>query len=231
MKKSTAPPRYKTAHIDSFNFSSAYIEELFRSDDFVIELVKGIGVFEPKRWLEVFKQKTTPNIVEAKIIHTIDGLVLPLKRQSRSPHKQTIEFAGIHNYNDSSKRYKALLRRLLNHIKDGKVTRIDIAIDFNKPISERVLRQLRKNRTPFVFRNSVYLKTDKEKKKNTYININLYPKHIKDDIAKEVYRLEFSFRGDYFKGNSDPKNLEVIILKMAKTIKKFTGLDIEIKPV
>ncbi len=221
----------KLANIDSFNFSSEYMEELFNEDDFLIEIVKDIGVFFPERWLEEFGKRTTRNVVQAKIIHTSDGLVLPLKRQSRSPQRQTLEVAGLHNYNDNSKRLKALLRRLLQAVKDGKVTRIDIAIDFDKQVPERVVRSLKKNRAPFRYLNSIYLKTDKEKKRNEYININIYPKHIKDYLKEEIYRLEFSFKGSYFKDNSDLKSLEITMLKMIKTIKKFTGLDIAIKPV
>ena len=50
--------------IDSFNFSSSQMESYFKNDEnYSIEVVKSIGVFEPDRWVQEFKKPLTRNIV------------------------------------------------------------------------------------------------------------------------------------------------------------------------
>lgn len=118
--------------IDSMNFSSSHLEDLFCNDDYIVETVKSVSIFEPKRWVEVFKKPLTRNIVEAKILHTSNGLEIPLKKFSISPQKQTIEFAGLNGYTDKSKMLKELLCDLYEHIQDEVITRLDVAIDFGE---------------------------------------------------------------------------------------------------
>ena len=218
------------SHMDSLNFSSENLESLFKSKDtYMIETIKGVGVFQPKRWIEVFGKPLTRNIVEAKILHTHSGLTLAIKRYASSPHKQTLEFAGLEGYTDISELLRTLLKESWKNIQGEFITRIDIAIDFRGQIPLKVIKALLKaKRIPFQWMNTIYFKSKKEKKSNPKINILLYPKHKKVDLDYEVERLELSFRGGYF-GKIQVKNIDEACEKMQKTIKRLAGLDIRIQ--
>ena len=213
--------------IDSMNFSSEYLEALLDSDDYIIEIAKGVSVFEPQRWIEEFGKPLTRNIVEAKIVHTSDGLTLPIKRYAISPHKQTIEFAGLYAYDEHSKLLRGLLQRLQEHIQDCSISRLDIALDFKGKIPNRVIKKLCKDRVPFKFHNTTYYKTHKEKKSNVRLNIKTYDKAKKENLSEELERLEFSFQSQYF-NNVSIGDLVKTFQKMEKTIKRFSGLEVKI---
>lgn len=213
--------------IDSMNFSSKTLEAYFDSDDYIIETVKSVGIFNPKVWLEAFKKPLTKNIVEAKILHTSTGLMLPIKRHSRSQTKQTLEFAGLHGYNEKSKLLSELLQSLLEHIQDEQVTRIDVAIDFKGKIPNKVLKKLCEDREPFRFWNTTYYKSKSEKKQNNRLNIKTYNKSLTKNETQDIQRLEFSFLSSYLQ-KIQVKDIEKSFAKMAKTIKRFSGLDVKI---
>ncbi len=217
--------------IDSFNFSSNHLESYLTNENYNIQTVKGVGISNKDLWLKTFKKPLTRNIIEAKILHTSTGLEIPIKRFSVSQNKQTLEIAGLQGYNDKSKYLNELLNELKEHIQDEVITRLDVAIDFKDKIPIRVIRELKKSRTPFRYANSTYLKTDGEKKTNPHINILIYPKHIKENLDDEMQRLEFSFKGAYFRGDLKVKDLSKAYEKMQKSIKRFTGLDVAIKAV
>ena len=216
--------------IDSMNFSSSHLEDYFISDDYIIETVKSVSIFEPQRWVEVFKKPLTRNIIEAKILHTSSGLEIPIKRYSISPQKQTLEFAGLNAYTSKSKLLNELLNDLYSHIQDEVLTRIDIAIDFKGKIPNRVIKALCKDREPFKYWNTTYYKTVKEKRSNARLNIKTYSKSNKEKLSEEIQRLEFSFTSQYLK-NTKVKDLEIMFKKMEKTIKKFSGLEVKIYPL
>ncbi len=219
----------KSAKIDSFNFSTKSIEELFMNEDYSIVTAKSVGTFEPSLWLETFNKSLTRNIVDARIVHTNMGLALPLKRFAVNPDRQTIEFAGLHGYNEKSKLLTSLLNELKPKIQNSIVTRIDVAIDFEGKVPSNVLKSIAKSRTPFKYINTTYSKTAKEKKTNPFINICVYPKHIKNNsLEHEVERLEFCFKGAYFGGKFTVADVAIAVKKMTKSIKKFTGLQVEI---
>ncbi|WP_415249031.1 hypothetical protein [Sulfurimonas sp.] len=209
------------------NFSSTHLEDYFFNDDYIIQTVKSIGVFEPKLWKETFKKSLTRNIVEAKILHTSSGLALPIKRYAVSPHKQTLEFAGLHAYNDKSKLLSELLHELLEHIQDETITRLDIAIDYKGKIPNKVIKKLCEDRVPFRYWNTTYYKSKSEKKSNNRLNIKSYSKSNKEKLSQDIERLEFSFLSSYL-GKVKVKELEKLFKKMAKTIKRFSGLDVKI---
>jgi len=213
--------------VDSLNFSSKYLDSYFYNEDYIIEPVKSIGVFNPKRWREAFKKPLTRNIVEAKILHTSTGLELPIKRYSRSQTKQVLEFAGLHGYNEKSKLLSELLSSLLEHIKDEQVIRLDVAIDFKGKIPNRVIKKLCEDREPFRYWNTTYYKTKSEKKSNNRLNIKTYSKSNKEKLDEDIERLEFSFLSDYLQ-KIQVKDIEKSFKKMAKTIMRFSGLDVKI---
>ncbi len=217
----------RTAKIDSMNFSSKNLEAYFINDDYIIETVKSIGVFNPDAWLEAFKKPLTKNIVEAKILHTSTGLTLPIKRHSRSQTKQTLEFAGLHSYNEKSKLLSELLSSLLEHIQNEQVTRLDVAIDFKGKIPNRVIKKLCEDRDPLRRWNTTYYKSKSEKKQNYYMNIKTYSKSNKEKLREEINRLEFVFMRDYLK-KVQVKDIEKSFKRIAKSIKKFSGLDVQI---
>lgn len=220
----------RQARIDSFNFSSENLEALFYSDNYIIETVKNIGIFEPKIWSRTFGKSLTKNIVEAKILHTSIGLTIPIKRFSVSQNRQTLELAGLYSYTDISKQLRELLKELWEQIQDMYISRLDVAIDFKGAIPKSVLKALQKSRHPFKWMHTTYLKTAKEKKANPKINILIYPKHIKENLDFEMERLEFVFRGAYFSKHL-VKDIDTAYKKMEKSIKRLSGLEVKIQPL
>jgi hypothetical protein len=216
------------AVIDSMNFSSSQMESYFLdNENYSIEVIKSIGVFEPHRWVQEFKKPLTRNIVEAKMLHTSTGLTLPIKRQSRSQKMQVIEFAGLHSYDDRSKLLSLLLKSLLERVQDEQVVRLDVAIDFKGKIPNGVIKKLCKDRKPFKFKGTTYYKSKSEKKQNYHMNIKTYSKSRKEKLDEEINRLEFVFMRDYLK-KLQVKDLEKSFKKMEKSIKRFSGLEVKI---
>jgi len=214
--------------IDSFNFSSEHLEAYFkREENYSIEAVKSIGKFEPKRWIEEFKKPLTRNIIEAKILHTSMGLTLPIKRYSRSQRMQVIEFAGLQGYNERSRLLSGLLNDLMEDIQNEHIVRLDVAIDFKGKIPNRVIKQLCKDREPFKYWNTTYYKSKREKKQNNRLNIKTYCKSLMKNETQDIYRLEFSFLSSYLQ-KTKVKDIKKSFKKMKKTIKRFSGLDVEI---
>ncbi len=218
------------ARIDSFNVSSDSLEELFCSENYIIEPVLGIGFKDNELWLETFGKYLKRNIIEAKILHTHTGLTLPIKRYSVAKTKQTLEVAGVHSFNEESKLKISLLKELWSDIQKMSITRLDVAIDFKNGVPKSVIRELKKSRVAFQYKHTKYLKTAKEKKSNPRMNILIYPKHIKDNFDEELWRLEFSFRGAYF-NKCCVEDIDIIYKKMTKSIKRLTGLNLVIKPL
>jgi len=216
------------AHFDSMNFSGTHLEDYFTTKAFVVEVVKSRGIFEPHRWLEEFGKPLTRNIVEAKIVHTQTGLTLPLKRFSTSQNKQTLEFAGLKGYCEKSNLLMKLLKELWDDIQNEVITRMDVAIDFKGKVPAKVIKKLSKSRTPFQYLNTTYCKTKSEKKTNPHLDIKVYNKALHANLDEELERLEFCFKGSYFRGKYKIKNLDAVQLKMTKTIKRMAGVDVEI---
>lgn len=220
----------RKAVVDSMNFSSEHLENYFINDDYIIETVKSVSIFEPNVWLKTFKKPLTRNIIEAKILHTSSGLELPIKRYSISPQKQTLELAGIRGYSDKSKLLSELLKELYEHIQEEIVTRIDIAVDYEKKIPNKIIKKLCASRTPFKYWNTTYFKTAKEKKSNTCLNIKIYNKAKKSNLDYELHRLEFSFTSQYLK-NTKVQDLKTMFKKMEKSIKRIADLEVKIIPL
>lgn len=222
--------RYKRAVIDSLNLSSYDIQNVFTKNDYIIEPIKSIGVFEPKRWRETFRKSLTKNIIEASILHTNTGLEIPLKRFASSPQNQTIEFTGLHGYKERSKWLTKLLRDNWSQLQDTRIMRLDVAIDYEKDIPTKVIKKLLKDRKAFKYANTTYYKTAKEKKKNSYMDIKIYNKAHQANLDFTCMRLEFVFKGSYFK-KLQLKDFENIKKKMEKTIKKIAGLSVKIEGI
>jgi len=214
--------------VDSMNISSENLEMLFYdSQNYKIIVVKSIGEFDPNLWKKEFKRSLTPNIVEAKILYTSKGLTLPIKRYSRSQTKQTLEFAGLHSYDEKSKFLSELLSGLLEHIQKEQIVRLDVAIDFKGKIPNRVIKKLCEDRKPRRVWNTTYYKSKSEKKANNRLNIKTYSKSSKEKLKEEIQRLEFSFLNSYLQ-KIQVKDIEKTFAKMTKTIKRFSGLDVKI---
>lgn len=214
--------------IDSINFSNVSFIAILDDDKYIIEPIKGLGVFEPNRWVKTFKKPLTRNIIEANILHTEQGLELPLKRYSVSPKKETLEFAGVNGYDEKAALLKELLHELEKQLQDSYVVRIDIAVDFNGKVPNSVIRELCKTRKPFPFKNTTYYKTESEKKTNPWIDIKKYNKALKDKLGYPLERLEFVFKGGYF-DKLQFKDLENSFKKMERSIKKFANLTVKIE--
>jgi len=223
--------RYKRAVIDSLNLSDKHLEAMFiYNEDFIIEAIKSKGKFEPKKWSETFGKSLKQNIIEAKFIHTYLGLTLPLKTFVVSPLSQTLEFAGLHGYNERSRLLVQTLRELKSQLDHTRVTRIDIAIDYEGNIPKHIIKVLSKHREPFKYGNTTYYKTAKEKKTNQKMDIKIYNKAHKAKLDYPLMRLEFVFKSKYL-SKVLLKDLDLAIKKMEKSIKKATGLSVKIESV
>lgn len=207
------------------------MESLFKNDNYSIEDVKTRGVFQPKRWSATFGKVLTRNIVEAKIIHTSKGLTIPLKRYASAKDIQVIEFAGLHGYNEKSKLLKSLLIELIPMLQHCKIKRVDICNDYPK-IPNRIIKKLcLSGREPFKFKNTTYYKTAKEKKSNSTMDIKRYNKQIKEKLHLPMERLEFVFKGAYFKDTTLEELDREAFKRMEQTIFNFSGINCKIIPI
>ena len=223
--------RCKRGNIDSLNLSSETMEAVFIfHEDYTIETVKSRSIFHPKRWAETFGRALTKNVVEAKIIHTHLGLTLPLKVFSRTHKKQTVEFAGLYGYNERSELLLQTLEALRERLLNARVTRMDVAIDFNGNIPKGITKALSKLREPFRYGNTTYWKTKNEKKTNRRMDIKIYDKAHQAGLDYPLMRLEFVFKAEYLK-ELQLKDIETAYQKMEKSIRKATGLSVKVKPI
>ena len=214
--------------IDSMNFGGFNLESLFNNDDYIIEDVKTFGVFNPTRWSETFGKPLTRNIIEAKIIHTLTGLTIPLKRYASAKDIQVIEFAGLHSYDVESKLLKSLLIELIPKLQRCKIKRIYICFDYPR-VPNRIIKKLcLSGRESFQYKNTIYYKTAKEKKCNSIIDIKRYNKQLKDNLPFPMERLEFVFKGAYFENITLNELDKKFLSKMEKTIFKFSGINSKI---
>jgi len=207
-----------------------FVSMFLYNKNYSIESVKGKGIFKPKIWSTTFGKSLKRNIIEAKIIHTHLGLALPLKTFSITPKYQTLEFAGIQGYNERSELLNATLLDLRSQLDDTRVTRIDIAIDYEDKIPSCIIKALSRTRVPLRYRNTTYYKTAKEKKTNRVMDIKIYDKAHKENLDYPLMRLEFVFKSEYF-GKLLLSDLPIAIKRMEKTIKRATGLNVKIASI
>ena len=227
--------RSKKVNIDSINLSDEHFVSIFlKHDNYSIETAKSKTTFEPHLWKQTFNKSLTRNIVRACIVHTYLGLTLALKTFSVSQNVQVLEFAGLYSYTERSKLLKVHLKELWSQLQHTKLTRVDIALDWEK-IPYKVIKVLKANREPFEWLNSTYFKTEKEKKKNYYINVVAYDKAEKEKLSEPMERLEFSFGASFFKHKVNGetrtyqlKDLSEVCEKMEKAIKKKIGVSVKI---
>ncbi len=217
--------------IDSISLRSEDFSRLFTSEDYIIEVVKSVGIFEPSLWIETFKKGLTKSIIEAKILHTSTGLTVALKRYNRSPTKQTLDIAGLQGYDEKSELLKEFLKSHFLEFMECEIKRIDICFDFVK-VPNRIIKRLCEKREPFKFKNTTYYKTAKEKKTNIKLDIKIYDKQKEANLSKPLERIEFCFKGGYFDKGMKLKDLDKKFLsKMEKTIFNFSGIDAKIIPI
>lgn len=212
--------------IDSINLSLPPYFESYLMKHYIVEDVKTMSVFNPKRWFKAFKKKLTRNVNEAKILHTSTGLEIPLKRFSRTQNRQVIEFAGLQGYDDKATFLNDVLVELLPHLMDSKLQRVDICIDMEK-IPNKVLKSLLIGRYIKQVGNTTYYKTAKEKKTNNLFDIKIYDKSKEAKLNYQLYRLEFCFKSQYLK-NATLKDISKIFKRMEKTIQKKADIKVKI---
>lgn len=217
--------------IDSISLSSEDLEKYFISDDYSIEVVKSVGMFEPQRWKEVFGKSLTKNIIEAKILHTSTGLTIPLKRYNRSPTKQTLDIAGLQGYDEKSELLREFFNAHFLEFMECEIKRIDICFDFIK-VPSRIIKRLCKKREPFQWYNTTYYKTAKEKRTNAKLDVKRYDKQKEANLSRPLERVEFCFKGAYFQKGMKLKDLDSIFLeRMGRTIFNFSGINAKISPI
>lgn len=120
-----------------------------------------------------------------------------------------LTFRGLYQYTETSRLMRYDLKAILSLIGDDcNYARLDMAFDKDKPfevakIAKAMGRYLRQ------VKNTIYLKSAKEKKTNQHLNIKHYKKF------ENMYRLEFVFLKRYLSGGD-----EVIKNRLAKVVKK-----------
>ena len=222
---------FKKVYIDSLNLSDMHMESLFIADEnYEIEIVKSKFCFYPEVWSTAFKKSLTRNILEAKIIHSYLGLKLPLKIFGVTKKSQTLELAGLYGYNERSQLLRQTFIELAPRLQESKIKRIDIALDYGGAIPNKVIKAIKKTRKLKEFKNTTYYKTAKEKKTNPMMDIKIYNKDKKDKLGFPLMRLEFVFKGSYFKGIT-LKEIDKLFPKIEKTIKRITGVSVKIQAI
>ena len=221
----------KNGQIDSISLRNESFEELFTDENYIIVVVKSVGIFEPKLWSETFKKSLTKSITEAKILHTSAGLTIALKRYNRSPKKQTLDIAGLQGYDDKAMDLNNFFTAHFLEFMECELKRIDVCFDFVK-VPNRIIKKLCENREPFQWYNTTYHKTKSEGKTNPVLDVKRYDKQKEAKLPRPMERLEFCFKGAYFPKGMKLKDLDKKFLsKMEKTIKRFSGLDVKIIPI
>ena len=217
--------------MDSLSLRSDDFEQSFTSEDYIIVTAKSVGIFEPKLWSDTFKKSLTKSIIEAKILNTLTGLTIALKRYNRSPTKQTLDIAGLQGYDNKSELLNDFFQSHFLEFMECEIRRIDVCIDFVK-VPNRIIKRLCEKREPFKFYNTTYYKTPKELKTNDTLDIKRYDKQKEAKLSKPLERLEFCFKGAYFPKGMKFNDLDRNFLsKMEKTIKRFSGVDAKILPL
>ena len=191
-------------------------------DKYKEEVIKDkfFGIYELKNWKK-FEKKIYHNVLRASILHTYNGFELPIKIISQAREKNIVEFRGFESYNQKGNELKEVFKELQYSLLNGLVHRLDICLDFSyKPY--KVLKELKKIRTPTVRYKTTYFKTESEKSKNNYFDIAYYHK------KKEVHRIEFRFKKSFLK-NVTLKDIEKVFGRIEKTISKCTKLTVKIE--
>ena len=145
------------------------------------------------------------------ILETQTGLQYKLIKHIRAKNI-TLTFQGLRQYDEVSRLmmvdFKAIMERL-----EGEcvLVRLDVCFDQQEPFNvQRIAKVM--GRVATRYKNTVYLKTAKEKKTNRHLNIKHYKKF--DDM----YRLEFVFHKRYLRGSKEDVKEQI-----TKPIKKALG--------
>ena len=145
------------------------------------------------------------------ILETQTGLQYKLIKHIRAKNI-TLTFQGLRHYDEVSRLmmidFKAIMERLEN---ESVLVRLDVCFDQNEPFNVQRIAKLM-GRVAKRYKNTVYLKTAKEKKKSQHLNIKHYKKF--DDM----YRLEFVFGKRYLKGSKEDVKKHI-----SQSIKKALG--------
>ena len=145
------------------------------------------------------------------ILETQTGLQYKLMKHIRAKNI-TLTFQGLHQYDEVSRLMMIDFKAIMECLQDDSVlVRLDVCFDENKPFNVQRIAKLM-DRVAKRYKNTVYLKTAKEKKTNRHLNIKHYKKF--DDM----YRLEFVFGKRYLQGNK-----EDVKKRISNPIKKALG--------
>lgn len=196
-----------TGHIDSLalEITDTTLKKL--SQIAVITVAKN-GIVLDSDLMQDFKMPKLKLYDYLAIAETQTGLRYKLIKHIRAK-RITLTFRGLYQYTDTSRLMRYDLKAILALIGDDcTYARLDMAFDKDKPfevakIAKAMGRYLKQ------VKNTIYLKSAKEKKTNQHLNIKHYKK------GENVYRLEFVFLKRYLSGGD-----EVIKNRLSKTIKK-----------
>lgn len=149
------------------------------------------------------------------ILETQTGIKYKIMQHKRAK-KINITFQGLKQYNPISQLMEYDLKEFITIFKDDiQIMRLDVAIDEEKAFNNKSIATNTK-RMIYSFFNTIFFKTEKEKRVNEYLNIKHY---FKTEV--NLYRLEFVFMRRYFKSKNPLKLIEDTIKKAIKKPFKF----------
>ena len=222
----------KLANIDSLNVNDLSLWSIFDNHpNYLLETVKSLSVFDSLRWKQLTGKNLQRHIKGADIVHNNRGVELPLKLFARS-QSPTLEFFGLMGYTEASRERLLAYKELKQHLLHAKITRLDICIDYDK-IPLKVLKTLKSYRNETHYKsypNTTYYKSKSESKTNNYFDVKIYDKQKEANLSSPMIRLEFCFKSAYTKGYT-LKEIEKLLYKCEKTIKRATGITVKIKSV
>jgi hypothetical protein len=195
------------------------------TDDILTKLSE-IGVIQVAKNGLVFNQELLTEfktISKAKyydylsILHTQRGLQYEITKLIVSK-RYKLTFRGLKQYSEVSKLMRDDLQEVIALIgmDNLRICRLDVCFDQIEPFNMAKIAMAYKRRE-YKFKNTTYLKTDKEKKTNRNLDIRHYKKGL-------FYRLEFSFKRSYLVSGLNEAKLSKVIKKGIKKHFKFESI-------
>lgn len=177
-----------------------------------------------KFWKDIVNRKIPKNASFIGLIHHPNGQSIPVIRYGNGAHLQ-LHFHGLHKYtknvyvlSEGSILRKTIFDEFIEKW-DGmlKLSQYDIAMDFygkqwHEYTNTWIHRLLceKQGKPDFKISNSVFYQESKPQ----YVKVTAYYKTLKDKLCYPLIRIEFSFRGQYWRNCKPMGGKE--LLKFAK---------------
>lgn len=195
------------AHIQKFGVLQIVKSSFYLDEPFLSEFVSSKGTKPAQKQLRELKSLYG----YLAIVHTQRGLKYKLTRHKRAK-KTTFTFQGLYQHTGNSDLMAEDLADFMG-LFGGYVSlsRLDVAIEQSKPFNvAQIAKNLKRGRA-FKYKSTTYLKTDKERKSNEYLNVKFYFKE-----ASQKHRLEFVFKKNFLAVKDPDSKIEKLIKRATK---------------